>query len=210
MAENPLIKRYLDAGMAFTQMTQARAEAIVKDLVKAGEVQAQKTVLSAGLGAMTLGPKLGFKAHIRPQRGQVLITEKLPKLINRPSLIARQMDEGGIQIGATNEEVGLDDHVTQPGLSGLAAEAIAAANERALCQNGRSEALLTSMAPWRDWRAKQPKTSVKPPVLLVGFESHGPLDVRIPANAPPYPIFQAARDARRRGATWRSYSPVLP
>ena len=43
MAENPLIKRYLDAGMAFTQMTQARAEAIVKDLVKAGEVQAQKT-----------------------------------------------------------------------------------------------------------------------------------------------------------------------
>lgn len=43
MAQNPLIKRYLDAGMAFTQMTQARAEAIVKDLVKAGEVQAQKT-----------------------------------------------------------------------------------------------------------------------------------------------------------------------
>ena len=43
MAENPLIKRYLDAGMAFTQMTQSRAEAIVKDLVKAGEVQAQRT-----------------------------------------------------------------------------------------------------------------------------------------------------------------------
>ena len=43
MAQNPLIKRYLDAGIAFTQMTQARAEAIVKDLVKAGEVQAAKT-----------------------------------------------------------------------------------------------------------------------------------------------------------------------
>lgn len=43
MAQNPLIKRYLDAGMAFTQMTQSRAEAIVKDLVKAGEVQAQRT-----------------------------------------------------------------------------------------------------------------------------------------------------------------------
>ena len=28
-----------------------------------------------------------------PQRGQVLITEKLPKLINRPSLIARQVDD---------------------------------------------------------------------------------------------------------------------
>lgn len=43
MPQNPLIKRYLDAGMAFTQMTQARAEAIVADLVKTGEVQAQKT-----------------------------------------------------------------------------------------------------------------------------------------------------------------------
>ena len=89
-------------------------------------VDAAKVVLSAGLGAAQLGPKMGFKALIRPQRGQVLITEKLPKLINRPSLIARQVDEGGIQIGATNEEVGLDDRVTQPGLSGLAADAIAA------------------------------------------------------------------------------------
>ncbi len=82
-----------------------------------------KVILSAGLGAAQLGPKMGFKAPVRPQRGQVLITEKLPKIINRPSLIARQVDEGGIQIGATNEEVGLDDDVTQPGLSGLAAEA---------------------------------------------------------------------------------------
>ena len=48
MAErSDLLKRYLDAGVAFTQMTRSRAEAIVKDLVKAGEVQteqAQQTV----------------------------------------------------------------------------------------------------------------------------------------------------------------------
>jgi polyhydroxyalkanoate synthesis regulator phasin len=43
MAQNELIKRYLDAGMAFTQMTQAKAEAIVRDLVQAGEVQAGRT-----------------------------------------------------------------------------------------------------------------------------------------------------------------------
>src|SRR5687768_1359633 len=42
MAQNPLLRRYLDAGMQFTQMTQQRAEAIVKDLVKAGEVQAEQ------------------------------------------------------------------------------------------------------------------------------------------------------------------------
>ena len=90
------------------------------------QVTAGKVVLSAGLGAAQLGPRLGYRAPVRPRRGQVLITEKLPRIINRPSLIARQVDEGGVQIGATNEEVGLDDGVTQPGLSRLAAEAIAA------------------------------------------------------------------------------------
>jgi polyhydroxyalkanoate synthesis regulator phasin len=47
MPQNDMLKRYLDAGLAFTQMTRDRAEAIVKDLVKAGEVQqkqAQKQV----------------------------------------------------------------------------------------------------------------------------------------------------------------------
>src|SRR3954451_10192916 len=41
--QNDLLKRYLDAGMAFTQMTRSRAESIVKDLVKAGEVQRDQT-----------------------------------------------------------------------------------------------------------------------------------------------------------------------
>ena len=87
---------------------------------------AAKVVLAAGLGAAQLGPKLGFLAPVRPERGQVLITEKLPRIIHRPSIIARQVDEGGIQIGATNENTGLDDRVTTQGMSGLAAEAIAA------------------------------------------------------------------------------------
>jgi polyhydroxyalkanoate synthesis regulator phasin len=42
MAQTDLLKRYLDAGVAFTQMTQQKAEAIVRDLVKAGEVQANE------------------------------------------------------------------------------------------------------------------------------------------------------------------------
>ena len=42
MAQTDLLKKYLDAGLAFTQMTQQRAEAIVKDLVKAGEVRAEQ------------------------------------------------------------------------------------------------------------------------------------------------------------------------
>lgn len=110
-------------------------------------ISSAKVVLSAGLGAAELGPKLGFKAPVRPQRGQVLITEKLPKMINRPSLIARQVDEGGIQIGATNEEVGHDDRVTQLGLSGLAAKAIAAYPALAKAQLVRSWGALRVLSP---------------------------------------------------------------
>jgi polyhydroxyalkanoate synthesis regulator phasin len=42
MAQNDLLKRYIDAGLAFTTLTQSRAEALVRDLVKAGEVQADQ------------------------------------------------------------------------------------------------------------------------------------------------------------------------
>jgi polyhydroxyalkanoate synthesis regulator phasin len=40
---NDLFRRLLDSGVAFTQMTQQRAEAIVRDLVRAGEVQSEQT-----------------------------------------------------------------------------------------------------------------------------------------------------------------------
>jgi polyhydroxyalkanoate synthesis regulator phasin len=39
MGQTDLLKRYLDAGLAFTQMTQQKAEEIVRDLVRSGEVQ---------------------------------------------------------------------------------------------------------------------------------------------------------------------------
>src|SRR4051794_2147257 len=39
MPENDVFKRYLDAGLAFTQITRAKAEELVKEWVKAGELQ---------------------------------------------------------------------------------------------------------------------------------------------------------------------------
>ena len=36
------LKRYLDAGMAFTELRRSQAESIVKDLVKAGEVSSKE------------------------------------------------------------------------------------------------------------------------------------------------------------------------
>ena len=87
-------------------------------------IRAQKVVLAAGLGAVDLGPELGFVAPIRPQRGQIIITEKLKPFIRRPSGIIRQVDEGGVQIGDSNEEVGYDDSQTLDATASMAARAV--------------------------------------------------------------------------------------
>src|SRR5436853_3966842 len=42
MPQTDMLRRYLDAGIAFTQMTRERAEAIIGDLVHAGEVQREQ------------------------------------------------------------------------------------------------------------------------------------------------------------------------
>lgn len=72
-------------------------------------VSGEAIVLAAGLGAVDLGEKLGFQVAIRPQKGQILITEKLPFFLHYPSGKIRQVNEGGIQIGASKTEAGYDD-----------------------------------------------------------------------------------------------------
>ncbi len=42
MAQTNVLKKYLDAGMHFTSLTQTKAEALVKELVKTGEVQTEQ------------------------------------------------------------------------------------------------------------------------------------------------------------------------
>ena len=110
-------------------------------------VEADRVVLAAGLGAATLGPKLGFRAPLRPQRGQVLITEKLPKLINRPSGLIRQVDEGGVQLGDSKEEVGFDDRTTLTTTAAIAANAVATYPRLARAQLVRAWASLRVMSP---------------------------------------------------------------
>jgi glycine/D-amino acid oxidase-like deaminating enzyme len=110
-------------------------------------VEATRVVLAAGLGAATLGPMLGFKAPVRPQRGQVLVTEKLPPLMRRPSGIIRQVDEGGIQIGDSNEEVGPDDATTPQVMARIAARAVRVMPRLARVQMVRAWGALRIMSP---------------------------------------------------------------
>jgi glycine/D-amino acid oxidase-like deaminating enzyme len=88
------------------------------------KTEAQKVILCAGLGASEFTEALGFKAEVSPLRGQNLVTEKLPRFINRPSGVVRQVNEGGVQIGDSKENVGFDDGNTLAVAAKMAKQAI--------------------------------------------------------------------------------------
>ena len=83
-----------------------------------------KVVLCAGLGAKKLADSLGFRTRIRPQRGELLITEKLGDRLPFISSTIRQVDEGGIQIGGTKADAGMDDSETLDVMAELAQHAV--------------------------------------------------------------------------------------
>ncbi len=102
-----------------------KKEGVFKLVTKKGlEVSAEKVVVCAGLGAKKIGPLFGFKSLVSPQRGQILITEKLPPILKRPSVTIRQTNEGAIQIGDSQEQVGFNDNETQVQMSRIAQNAI--------------------------------------------------------------------------------------
>lgn len=93
-------------------------------LAEGTKISGEAIILAAGLGATALAGALGFDAPIRPQQGQVLITEKIPFFLKYPSGTLRQVNEGGVQIGASKAEAGLDDDEDIATTAALAQHAI--------------------------------------------------------------------------------------
>src|SRR5207253_1002104 len=85
-----------------------------------GEVRAGKVVLAAGIGNARLGPMVGLDVPVRPQRGQLIVTEKTAPFLDYPVSTVRQTDEGGVMIGDSQEEAGLDASVGQAVIAVLA------------------------------------------------------------------------------------------
>jgi glycine/D-amino acid oxidase-like deaminating enzyme len=86
----------------------------------AGEVRAAKVVLAAGLDNARLAPAVGMHVPVRPQRGQIIVMERMPRFMSHPIVTLRQTDEGTVMIGDSLEEAGLDDRVGTAILATLA------------------------------------------------------------------------------------------
>lgn len=88
------------------------------------EVRAPKIVLAAGIDNARLAPMIGLQVPVRPQRGQLIVTEKTAPFLHYPVQTLRQTDEGGVMLGDSQEEAGADPTVTTPVMSVLADRAI--------------------------------------------------------------------------------------
>jgi glycine/D-amino acid oxidase-like deaminating enzyme len=87
--------------------------------------RAPRLVLAAGLGNKELAAQVGLHAPVEPNRGQVLITERLQPFLPCPTNKARQTNEGTVQLGYSVEDVGLDDGTTPAAIEWIAKRAIA-------------------------------------------------------------------------------------
>jgi len=73
-------------------------------LTAQAEIRAARVVLAAGNANMRLAPMVGLSAPMRPERGQIVVTERLRPFLNYPVVTLRQTDEGTVMIGDSKEE----------------------------------------------------------------------------------------------------------
>jgi glycine/D-amino acid oxidase-like deaminating enzyme len=87
-------------------------------------VSSARIVIAAGLGSKSLAAQVGLDIPIRPERGQVLVTERVEPFLPLPILGLSQTQQGTLVIGVTNEEVGFDTSTTCQAAAALSANAL--------------------------------------------------------------------------------------
>jgi glycine/D-amino acid oxidase-like deaminating enzyme len=110
-----------------TYLPSHRVENIMREggefrlMTTQGEVRAGRIALAAGNANMQLAPMVGLEAPMKPERGQVFVTERVRPFLHHPMNGARQTDEGTVMIGDSKEE-GTDPAELKIGISATTAE----------------------------------------------------------------------------------------
>lgn len=112
-----------------------------------GAIAAPKVVLAAGLGNAKLAPLFGLNAPVRPQRGQILVTERTSRAWPLPLGSIRQTPEGTIMLGSSEEEVGFDTGQKPEVMQAIARRAVLSFPWLAELQIVRAWAALRVMPP---------------------------------------------------------------
>ena len=114
---------------------------------RSGPLYAQRVVVACGLGNATLADHVGLRAPVRPQRGQIVVLERMPPLLAQPMTTLRQTDEGTVMIGDSQEDVGMSVDTGLRVLATLAERAVATVPALAHAHVVRAWAALRVMSP---------------------------------------------------------------
>ena len=105
--------RALNAGMQQLGVTYLPLRGVDRIAYAAGEfrldtrqgaITSGKVLLAAGVANARLGLMVGLDVPVRPQRGQLIVTEKTAPFLRYPVSTIRQTDEGGVMLGDSQEE----------------------------------------------------------------------------------------------------------
>jgi glycine/D-amino acid oxidase-like deaminating enzyme len=89
----------------------------------AGEVACEKVVIAAGNASEALAPMVGLSAPMRPNRGQIMVTERVRPFLRHPIVSIRQTDEGTVMVGDSQLEGTDPDCLTLPVMAQMAERA---------------------------------------------------------------------------------------
>jgi glycine/D-amino acid oxidase-like deaminating enzyme len=91
-----------------------------------GTVEVPAVVLAAGLGNVELAAMMGKTVPLAPEKGQLLVTERIAPFLPFPMSGIRQTGNGSVMIGYTNEDTGFEVTTTASGAAQLSRRALQA------------------------------------------------------------------------------------
>ncbi len=83
-----------------------------------------KLVIAAGHGSSRLSAALGETLNTFPQRGQLMVTERCPRVLDISLLCLRQTQDGTFMIGLSTENTAMDTRITAGQMKSQAQNAI--------------------------------------------------------------------------------------
>ena len=98
-------------------------------LTNRGRITADYVICCAGLWSHEIGEKLGLPAHVHPNRGCCLVSEKLPPVLHTFASSAHQTAYGNIIFGLNSEDLPAGTHDTTVPAEGIQKAVVQALRE---------------------------------------------------------------------------------
>ena len=89
-----------------------------------GTIEVPTIVMAAGLGNIKLAAMMGKTVPLAPEKGQLLVTERVAPFLSFPMSGIRQTVNGTVMIGYTNEDTGFEVSTTASGATQLSRRAL--------------------------------------------------------------------------------------